>query len=115
MCAGAEWVGATNLAAGEQLPASTRAVVRNTAVQRWTQPATVHNLTVADIHTHYVLAGETPILVHNCNSGASDAMNSAQLKQVARFSSARLAPMAQSGMLIGRHCREGRPIRWVGR
>lgn len=60
MCAGAEWVDATNLAAGEQLPASTRAVVRNTAVQRWTQPATVHNLTVADIHTHYVLAGGSP-------------------------------------------------------
>lgn len=56
-------------------------MVRVTAVQRWTQPATVHNLTVADIHTYYVLAGETPILVHNCNSGASDAMNSAQLKR----------------------------------
>ncbi|WP_315904350.1 polymorphic toxin-type HINT domain-containing protein [Streptomyces mirabilis] len=59
------WVDATNLIAGEQLEASTRAVVRITAVQRWTQQATVYNLTVADIHTYYVLAGDTPVLVHN--------------------------------------------------
>jgi hypothetical protein len=26
----------------------------------------VHNLTVADVHAYYVLAGTTPVLVHNC-------------------------------------------------
>lgn len=26
-----------------------------------------YNLTVADLHTYYVLAGETPVLVHNCD------------------------------------------------
>ncbi|WP_079053738.1 polymorphic toxin-type HINT domain-containing protein [Streptomyces graminilatus] len=60
-----EWVAATDLAVGEQLHPSTGATVRITAVQRWAQPATVHNLTVADIHTYYVLAGTTPVLVHN--------------------------------------------------
>ncbi|MBC9731521.1 hypothetical protein H8R17_45120, partial [Streptomyces sp. TRM68367] len=44
------------------------------AAYRW-------NLTVQQLHTYYVLAGETPVLVHNCNSGASDAMNAAQLKR----------------------------------
>ncbi|MFE4822174.1 polymorphic toxin-type HINT domain-containing protein [Streptomyces sp. NPDC056704] len=59
------WVDAINLIAGEQLDASTRAVVRITGVQRWTQQATVYNLTVADIHTYYVVAGATSVLVHN--------------------------------------------------
>ncbi|MFJ4216104.1 hypothetical protein ACIP27_25640 [Streptomyces hydrogenans] len=37
-----------------------------TTVQAWTQTANVRNLTVADFHTYYVLAGATPVLVHNC-------------------------------------------------
>ncbi|MFJ2903755.1 hypothetical protein [Streptomyces sp. NPDC087212] len=37
-------------------------------VQRWTVPkATVLNLTVSALHTYYVVAGETPVLVHNSN------------------------------------------------
>ncbi|MFE5036806.1 polymorphic toxin-type HINT domain-containing protein [Streptomyces sp. NPDC056683] len=59
------WVDATDLIAGEQLDASSGAVVTVTAIHRWTQPATVHNLTVADIHTYYVLAATVPVLVHN--------------------------------------------------
>ena len=36
--------------------------------QRWTTSrATVHNLTVSELHTYYVVAGATPVLVHNCN------------------------------------------------
>jgi hypothetical protein len=30
-----------------------------------------YNLTVADLHTYYVLAGDTPVLVHNCNIAGS--------------------------------------------
>jgi hypothetical protein len=41
-------------------------VVRITATRNWTETTTVHNLTVADIHTYYVLASNTPVLVHNC-------------------------------------------------
>ncbi|WP_110945800.1 hypothetical protein [Streptomyces avicenniae] len=37
-----------------------------TAVSRSTTRATVHNLTIEGIHTYYVLAAETPVLVHNC-------------------------------------------------
>ncbi|MEU9424815.1 polymorphic toxin-type HINT domain-containing protein [Streptomyces sp. NPDC048342] len=66
------WVDATDLIAGERLDASTRVVVTITAIHRWTQPATVHNLTVADIHTYYVVAGATPVLVHNCNRAGLD-------------------------------------------
>ncbi|WP_420119254.1 Hint domain-containing protein [Micromonospora sp.] len=31
-----------------------------------TQPEIVHNLTVDTLHTYYVIAGKTPVLVHNC-------------------------------------------------
>ncbi|MEW2113670.1 polymorphic toxin-type HINT domain-containing protein [Streptomyces sp. NPDC005474] len=65
------WVDATNLTAGEQLSSSTQAVIRITEVRRWTQSATVHNLTVADIHTYYVVAGTTSVLVHN-DGGSPD-------------------------------------------
>ncbi|MEU5333209.1 polymorphic toxin-type HINT domain-containing protein [Streptomyces asoensis] len=68
------WVDATRLAAGERLTSSAHAEVRITTIRRWTQPATVHNLIVADIHTYYALAGDTPVLVHN---GCGDSSHAA--------------------------------------
>ncbi|WP_240110031.1 ricin-type beta-trefoil lectin domain protein [Streptomyces sp. MUM 203J] len=63
-----EWIDATNLKSGQWLQTSAGTYVQITAVERWTtQNATVHNLTVSDLHTYYVLAGATPVLVHNCN------------------------------------------------
>ncbi|GLW12290.1 hypothetical protein Misp01_74180 [Microtetraspora sp. NBRC 13810] len=46
--------------------------VQLTAVKKWTTTQRVHNLTVDDLHTYYVLAGATPILVHN--SGGDDGL-----------------------------------------
>ncbi|WP_230886268.1 ricin-type beta-trefoil lectin domain protein [Streptomyces spinoverrucosus] len=67
------WTDATDLKSGEWLQTSTGTYVQVTAVQRWTgQGATVHNLTVSDVHTYYVLAGATPVLVHNCGTGGAD-------------------------------------------
>ncbi|GEB54429.1 hypothetical protein GCM10017674_13410 [Streptomyces gardneri] len=61
------WIDATDLKSGEWLQTSTGTYVQVTAVQRWTgQGATVHNLTVSDVHTYYVVAGSAPLLVHNC-------------------------------------------------
>ncbi|RKT02186.1 intein/RHS repeat-associated protein [Streptomyces sp. 3211.6] len=62
-----EWVDATDLQSGEWLQTSTGTRVQISAVKRWTTSATVRNLTVADFHTYYVVAGSTPVLVHNCN------------------------------------------------
>lgn len=61
-----EWIGAGRLAIGWELRTAAGGTVRITDVDRWSRPATVHNLTVADFHTYYVLAGAEPVLVHNC-------------------------------------------------
>jgi Pretoxin HINT domain len=61
-----KWIKATDLRAGQWLKTSAGTWVQITAIQRWTQTARVHNLTIAAIHTYYVLAGTTPVLVHNC-------------------------------------------------
>ncbi|MFJ5226154.1 polymorphic toxin-type HINT domain-containing protein [Streptomyces sp. NPDC088400] len=63
-----EWINARDLHPGQWLRTSSGTHVQITALKTWTQPATVHNLTVADLHTYYVLAGATPVLVHNCGS-----------------------------------------------
>ena len=57
---------ATELTSGEWLKTSAGTYVQITAITRWTaHTATVHNLTVSDLHTYYVVAGNTPVLVHN--------------------------------------------------
>ncbi|MEU1182323.1 polymorphic toxin-type HINT domain-containing protein [Streptomyces sp. NPDC005820] len=62
-----DWIDATDLKSGEWLRTSAGTLVQITAVERWTAlDATVYNLTVSMMHTYYVLAGSTPILVHNC-------------------------------------------------
>ncbi|MFF5253846.1 RHS repeat-associated core domain-containing protein [Streptomyces leeuwenhoekii] len=63
-----EWLRTDRLHAGTWLQTDSGTHVKITAVQPWTAiSTTVHNLTVTDIHTYYVLAGETPVLVHNSN------------------------------------------------
>ncbi len=65
-----EWIDATDLKPGQWLKTSAGTYVEVTAIQRWTTLSiTVHNLTVGNVHTYYVLAGETPVLVHNSNCG----------------------------------------------
>ncbi|MFJ5174393.1 RHS repeat-associated core domain-containing protein [Streptomyces griseoviridis] len=64
-----KWLPATDLNPGQWLRTSAGTRVQITAVERWTSTETaVHNLTVGDVHTYYVLAGATPVLVHNCNT-----------------------------------------------
>ncbi|MEU3604672.1 polymorphic toxin-type HINT domain-containing protein [Streptomyces sp. NPDC035033] len=64
-----KWIDAKDLKPGQWLRTSAGTHVQVTAVRAWTQPASVRNLTVADFHTYYVLAGATPVLVHNCGDG----------------------------------------------
>ncbi|MFJ7277132.1 RHS repeat-associated core domain-containing protein [Kitasatospora sp. NPDC098663] len=60
------WTAAEDLRPGDQLttPDHRRLVVVSARTYS-TEPQTADNLTVADRHTYYVLAGRTPVLVHN--------------------------------------------------
>lgn len=64
-----QWVDAADLQVGQWLQTSTAAEVPITAIEQYPQYTRVYNLTIADIHTYYVLAGDTPVLVHNCPDG----------------------------------------------
>ncbi|MFE9437474.1 polymorphic toxin-type HINT domain-containing protein [Streptomyces sp. NPDC006602] len=59
------WVEAVDLEPGQWLSTGSGSWVQVTAVKTRTAKATVHNLTVEGLHTYYVLADHTPILVHN--------------------------------------------------
>ncbi|ASW54356.1 polymorphic toxin-type HINT domain-containing protein [Plantactinospora sp. KBS50] len=63
------WVDATDLQRGQWLQTSAGTWLQVTAITRWIQHVRVHNLTVHGIHTYYVVAGNTPVLVHNCGVG----------------------------------------------
>ncbi|NUT07339.1 MAG: Teneurin-1, partial [Hamadaea sp.] len=63
-----DWVDASALKPGDRLRdvagRTTQIVV---AVKTWTGLADMRDLTVAEVHTYYVIAGATPVLVHNNN------------------------------------------------
>ncbi|MGW0085526.1 polymorphic toxin-type HINT domain-containing protein, partial [Streptomyces sp. NPDC003393] len=63
------WVPAGKLKSGHALNTATNRHARVVAVQNQAGAADMYNLTVEDLHTYYVLAGETPVLVHNSNCG----------------------------------------------
>ncbi|MFC5830642.1 RHS repeat-associated core domain-containing protein [Nonomuraea insulae] len=60
-----KWVNAGDLQPGMWLRTSAGTHIQVTAIKEWTAIQRVHNVTVADLHTYYVLAGQTPVLVHN--------------------------------------------------
>ncbi|MEU8842976.1 polymorphic toxin-type HINT domain-containing protein [Streptomyces roseus] len=64
-----QWVDAGEFTPGEQLrrPDGTTLTVKSK--RNYPYAVTTHNLTVNDFHTYYVLAGATPVLVHNCGNG----------------------------------------------
>ncbi|MFF9194505.1 ricin-type beta-trefoil lectin domain protein [Streptomyces sp. NPDC014779] len=63
-----KWVDATDLERGQWLRTSAGTHVQISSVERWTsRDATVHNLTVSELHTYYVAAGASSLLVHNDN------------------------------------------------
>ncbi|MBK3595539.1 polymorphic toxin-type HINT domain-containing protein, partial [Streptomyces sp. MBT51] len=66
------WVSAGDLQLGQWLRTSSGTHVQITAVRHYTKPQRTHDLSIEDIHAYYVLAGATPVLVHNCGGGAAD-------------------------------------------
>jgi hypothetical protein len=67
------WVAAAALAVGHQLRTIDGRVVTVVGVYSHTASKDMRDLTVAHIHTYYVIAGNTPVLVHNCGDLVGDA------------------------------------------
>ncbi|WP_457029317.1 polymorphic toxin-type HINT domain-containing protein [Kitasatospora sp. P5_F3] len=67
------WTAAGNLREGDALETPSGAHAYVLAVSVVPGDADMYNLTVEDLHTYYVLAGEIPILVHNDGSEPSAA------------------------------------------
>ncbi|BEL03298.1 hypothetical protein Q0Z83_014890 [Actinoplanes sichuanensis] len=63
------WVDAADLVAGESTLVGPDGQIQYvTAVRNYTSAKVMRDLTVDDIHTYYVIAGATPVLVHNNNN-----------------------------------------------
>ncbi|MGW8467728.1 polymorphic toxin-type HINT domain-containing protein, partial [Streptomyces albidoflavus] len=106
------WLDAGQLQPGQWLHTSAGTWVQITAVSSTTQRATVHNLTVADVHTYYAVAGAAPVLVHNCGEVAvdtnavTDALSGAKTAEVDAALAGRapvLSPTAHRELLEGGH------------
>ncbi|MER6304309.1 polymorphic toxin-type HINT domain-containing protein, partial [Kitasatospora sp. NPDC001539] len=64
------WTNANELKAGDYLRSADGETATVLQVHNYrTNPQSAHNLTIADVHTYYVLAGTTPVLVHNTGPG----------------------------------------------
>jgi hypothetical protein len=93
-----EWVEARNLKPGMTLLTDAGKTVIVTDNRPFKKQARTYNLTVADLHTYYVLAGSTPVLVHNsgpCPTArfVTDANGvTIDLKPLGRGSTGRTAP-----------------------
>ncbi|MEV4230304.1 polymorphic toxin-type HINT domain-containing protein [Streptomyces bobili] len=61
-----EWIPAGDLTTGQWLRTSAGVKVQITALHHYTKRQRTHDLTIDEIHAYYVLAGATPVLVHNC-------------------------------------------------
>ncbi|MEU2144841.1 polymorphic toxin-type HINT domain-containing protein [Streptomyces globisporus] len=64
-----DWVEAGDLRVGMTLRTSKGDTVTLEGVRSFDKRQRTHDLTISGIHTYYVLAGATPVLVHNCGDG----------------------------------------------
>ncbi|MFJ4338097.1 polymorphic toxin-type HINT domain-containing protein [Streptomyces sp. NPDC088915] len=80
-----EWIEAAGLRSDERLQTVNGSSVRIKDLKRWTAlGAKVYNLSVSDLHTYYVLAGATPVLVHNSNCNINS-LTRAQSDDIAKY------------------------------
>ncbi|MBS2966505.1 hypothetical protein KGA66_25925 [Actinocrinis puniceicyclus] len=77
------WTDADQLHPGDRLQTTNAGTVIILALHSYTTTAVTYNLTVDSVHTYYVEAGSTPVLVHNCGDISElhvhvDSMNAAR-------------------------------------
>jgi RHS repeat-associated protein len=113
------WVEAGSLRPGERLHTRSGAAATVAGVRSFAGSAEMHDLTVDDVHTFYVQAGDTPVLVHNAppkGCGLTSAADAPVIYSIARGSIWRR--MARSGLTSKIHFQASRArtftfSRWV--
>ena len=82
---------ADNLHTGDRLQTTDGGTATITNLRLYHQTTTTYDLTIGGLHTYYVLAGPTPLLVHNCGNQTFSTRSEAKAAAYAR---AGLAPDA---------------------
>ncbi|WP_240958044.1 RHS repeat-associated core domain-containing protein [Streptomyces barkulensis] len=116
-----EWIEAGDLKPGMKLRTPDGDTVTLTGTRHFEKRQRTHDLTISGIHTYYVLAGATPVLVHNCGEVAvdtnavTDALSGAKTAEVDAALAGRapvLSPTAHRELLEGGHS-EGAIGSWL--
>ncbi|MFI5755734.1 RHS repeat-associated core domain-containing protein [Streptomyces sp. NPDC051569] len=93
------WVNAGDIHPGMTLRKDDGTAVPVVSIRHFHKKQRTYDLTVEGIHTYYVLAGQTPVLVHNSNCDVpSGSLQGEKLAQKLRLESAN-SPFAESGQL----------------
>ncbi|MEU3512223.1 polymorphic toxin-type HINT domain-containing protein [Streptomyces longwoodensis] len=87
-----KWVPAAKLTLGHALNTPTDSHAYVTAIVTAPGEADMYNLTVTELHTYYVFAGDVPVLVHNCNDPLLDYANSVRNVPGVKFVSEYTSP-----------------------
>jgi hypothetical protein len=72
------WIDAGDLKPGMRLHTAENGSVELTGIRAFDKRQRTHDLTVSDVHTYYVLAEDTPLLVHNCGSAVEAVLEEAE-------------------------------------
>src|SRR4051794_4883912 len=80
---GPTWARTDQLQRGDNLRTPTSQPATVVHVHSFTRAADMYNLTIAGVHTYYVLAGSASILVHNSDECSEVAYNSTDLGRAA--------------------------------
>jgi RHS repeat-associated protein len=78
------WTNAADLHPGDLLRLPDGTTTRIHAVRNFTGHVITYNLTVSDLHTYYVVAGATSVLVHNCDGDVIWVNENANMSSAAR-------------------------------
>jgi hypothetical protein len=62
------WMYAQDLQSGDHLRSADGAVITVAVVRNYVGSAVMRDLTVANLHTYFVIAGDSPVLVHNIDN-----------------------------------------------
>ncbi|MFE3901706.1 polymorphic toxin-type HINT domain-containing protein [Streptomyces sp. NPDC059153] len=103
------WIDAGDLQPGMELRTAEGDIAKVEGVRHFEELQRTHDLTISDIHTYYVLAGKTPVLVHNTSCPrvfAVDSAGEATSLPVHEIDSAAHAPQATN---FGKAIADGAP------